>query len=316
MIKAPAPSDLDHLRPTSLQDRRIVTLSETTPAGTADSWSAGPGDLLLPGLLAWELLGDGVRREMWLAWSTDRWAPVAVKLPRPSYAAEPRSAATLRAEAVLLGQIRHTGFQRLLHDGSGEPLPHLVLEYVEGPSLDTVIDDGPLGPDDLVLLGMHLAGALHYLHGRGFVHRDLKPENVVIREGRPVLLDLGLACPIGTAGRADAPQGSDGYRAPEQERGAAAEPAADLYALGTILAEAAVGDVDWLPEDLGALPTELATVLTRLRDPDPAGRPADAAHLLTELAGALPAGSAPTWPEWATAALRAPAPPGQGRLSP
>lgn len=304
-----------------------MTLSETTPTVAADSWSAHSGELLLPGLLAWELLGDGVRREMWLAWSTDRWAPVAVKLPRPSYAAEPRSAATLHAEAVLLGQVRHTGFQRLLRDGSGDPLPHLVLEYVEGPSLDTVIDDGPLGPDDLVFLGMHLAAALHYLHGLGFVHRDLKPENVVIREGRPVLLDLGLARPIGTAGRADAPQGTDGYRAPEQERGAAAEPLADLYALGTILAEAAVGDVDWLPEDLGALPTELAAVLTRLRDPDPAGRPADAAHLLTELAAALPAGAAPTWPHWASAALPnagpapaarsgAPTPPGRGRLSP
>lgn len=267
---------------------------------TEDRWRLRPGEPLLPGLLAWTQLGDGVRRETWLAWSTRHWVAVAVKLPRPGLVHDPRLRDTLRREADLMRRVDHPAFQRLLHDGSAEPVPHLVVEYIEGPSLDMVLDDELLDPADLLLLGMHLGAALHYLHGIGLVHRDLKPENLVLREGRPVVLDLGLARPTGTPGRAGAPQGTDGYIAPEQERGEPAGPPADLYATGRVLIEAATGDPDG---DLSQLPDDLANLLRRLTHPDATRRPPDATTLLTELHANLPEGGETPWPAWLDDAL-------------
>lgn len=272
-----------------------------------DCWRLAPGETLLPGLLAWTRLGDGVRRETWLAWSTRHWAAVAVKLPRPGLVHEPRVRSTLRREAELMRRVDHPAIQRLLYDGSANPahsVPHLVLEYVEGPSLDTVLDEeGLFGVPDLVLLGMHLAAALHYLHGAGLVHRDLKPENLVLRDGLPVILDLGLARPVGTPGRVDAPEGTDGYVAPEQERGEPAVPAMDLYACGVVLIEAATGHPDG---DLGALPPDLAELLLRLVHPDAAVRPPTAAALLAELRAVLPEDGETPWPAWVDAVLPVP----------
>jgi eukaryotic-like serine/threonine-protein kinase len=265
-----------------------------------DRWRLAPGEPLLPGLLAWTQLGDGVRRETWLAWSARHWTAVAVKLPRPGLVGDPRVRATLRREAELMRRVCHPAFQRLLHDGSADPVPHLVLEYVEGPSLDMVLDDGTLGPADLVLLGMHLGAALHYLHGAGLVHRDLKPENLVLRDGRPVVLDLGLAQPIDTPGRA---QGTDGYIAPEQERGEAAAPAIDLFATGKVLIEAATGDIDG---DTSGLPAGLVELLRRLVDPDAATRPPCAAALMIELRALLPEDGETPWPAWLDGTVPAP----------
>jgi serine/threonine protein kinase len=90
-----------------------------------------------------------------------------------------------------------------------------------------------------------LCNALAYLHGEGLVHRDLKPENVFIRsDGRPVLVDLGIACSFGgreeiaAEGRV---MGSVAYMAPEQIRGELVDARADLYALGCMLYECLTG---------------------------------------------------------------------------
>jgi len=274
---------------------RPADAAPAEPDLSEDCWRLDPGEPLLPGLLAWTQLGDGVRRETWLAWSTRHWLAVAVKLPRPGLIHDPRLRGTLRREARLMRRIDHPAFQRLLYDGSGEPVPHLVLEYVEGPSLDVVLDDGPLSPPDVVLLGLHLGAALHYLHGSGLVHRDLKPENLVLREGWPVILDLGLAQPAGTPAKPGPPQGTDGYRAPEQERGGPASPAMDLYAAGVVLIEAATGEPDG---DLSGLPPELAGLLQELVHPLAGRRPASAAALLARLRAVLPEDGVTPWPVW------------------
>ena len=155
------------------------------------SWNWSPGHELAPGLLAWALLGDGRRCETWPAWDLGRWCPVAVKLPRPGSSA--RAVAALAQEAQVAGPVAHPGIRRLLESRLDQPLPHLVFEYVEGPTLDDALaDDGPFHPVDVLLTGMQLAAALGHLHGRGLAHLDVKPGNVVLREGRPVLIDLGL----------------------------------------------------------------------------------------------------------------------------
>ena len=291
------------------------------------SWSWAPGQELAPGLLAWALLGDGRRCETWLAWDLGRWCPVAVKLPRPG-SGTARAVAALAHEAQVAGATAHPGLRRLLEARLDRPLPHLVFEYVEGPTLDDALaDEGPFHPVDVLLTGMQLAAALGHLHGRGLAHLDLKPGNVVLRDGRPVLIDLGLARPVGEPPAGGHRRGSPPWMAPEQVRRRPASPGMDLFALGAVLYELATGTQAFEPLDQGPparrwpqltgpppaassrspeVPAALDRAVACLLAPDPACRPATAAQALALLSAAMPADAAEEdrlWPTWATGHL-------------
>ena len=272
--------------------------------GPEPSWSWAPGQELAPGLLAWALLGDGRRCETWLAWDLGRWCPVAVKLPRPG-SGTARAVAALAQEAQVAGATAHPGLRRLLEARLDRPLPHLVFEYVEGPTLDDALaDEGPFHPVDVLLTGMQLAAALGHLHGRGLAHLDLKPGNVVLRDGRPVLIDLGLARPVGEPPAGGHRRGSPPLMAPEQVRRRPASPGMDLFALGVVLYELATGTQAFEPLDQGPparrwpqltgpppaassrspeVPAALDRAVACLLAPDPADRPASAAQALALL---------------------------------
>jgi serine/threonine protein kinase len=288
------------------------------------SWSWPPGHELVPGLLAWALLGDGRRCETWLAWDLGRWCPVVVKLPRPG-GRRGRAVAGLAQEAAVAAATAHPGIRRLLESRLDQPLPYLVFEYVEGPTLDDALaEDGPFHPVDVLLVGMQLAAALGHLHGRGLVHLDVKPGNVVLREGRPVLIDLGLARPSGEVPVGGHRRGSPPWMAPEQVRRRPAAPGMDLFALGAVLYELATGTQAFDPADDGPaerrwpqllgppppassrnpeVPAAVDRAVAALLAPDPAGRPAAASQVLALLDAAMPA-DAPEedrlWPDWAT----------------
>src|SRR5215211_2407720 len=209
-------------------------------------------------------------------------------------------------------------------------LPQLVFEYVEGPTLDDALaDDGPFHPIDVLLTGMQLAAALGHLHDRGLAHLDVKPGNVVLRDGRPVLIDLGLARPVGEAPAGGHRRGSPPWMAPEQVRSRPASPGMDLFALGAVLFELATGTQAFDPADTGPparrwpqlagpaprarsrspeVPAALDRAVAALLAPDPADRPATAAQALGLLAEAMPADVAEEdrpWPTWASGRWRA-----------
>jgi len=104
---------------------------------------------------------------------------------------------------------------------------------------------------DVLLTGMQLAAARGHLHGRGLAHLDVKPGNVVLRGGRPVLIDLGLARPVGEAPAGRHRRGSPPWMAPEQVRRLPASPGMDLFALGAVLFELATGTQAFEPRDDG-----------------------------------------------------------------
>jgi serine/threonine protein kinase len=200
-------------------------------------------------------------------------------------------------------------------------MPYLVFEYVAGPTLADVLDEkGRLAPANVVRLGLQLASALHYVHGRGIVHCDLKPTNLAIRDGRAVLLDFDIARKIGEGGAGTKARGSAHYMAPEQVRCEPAAPAMDLFALGATLYEAATDIMvfDSEEEEPGlvyrqlteqpaplrsvdpAIPDGLDHAICALLEPNPQRRPRTAMAALVLLASALPPDEEGLWPKWAT----------------
>jgi eukaryotic-like serine/threonine-protein kinase len=298
-------------------------------AGREQPWPFEPGEELVDGLRAWAMLGAGPRCQTWLAWDTGRWSPVAVKLPHPDEVGGRRAETALERERDVAVRLAHPALRRLLDAHLDRHPPYLVFEYVEGPTLDAVLDEeGRLHPADVAQVGLHLAAALRYLHGNGFVHLDVKPGNAVLRDGRVVLIDLGIARPCGQGpdpGRSLA--GSPPWMAPEQIRNLPAAPAMDLFALGTVLYELATGEPAFQPSDRGpserrypqlharpapartvvpTLPARLGQVIDALLEPDPGDRPGSAEEVLGALA-ALPCCTHDLpWPGWATRLLDRP----------
>src|SRR5438552_2866946 len=133
---------------------------------TRTGWDFAPGDTIVRGLRAWAFLGGGRRCESWLAWSESWWMPVVLKLPRLGLVDDPETRADLAHEAEVTAGLAHPGIQRRYAAVLDISVPYLLSEYVEGPTLAASLEqDGPLGPAEVALLGMQLAGALRYLHG-------------------------------------------------------------------------------------------------------------------------------------------------------
>jgi eukaryotic-like serine/threonine-protein kinase len=274
-----------------------------------------PGERICEGLFAWDRLGDGSRTECWLAWSVALWSHVVVKLPHEDHVDDSSAVSRLEREARTLRRLVHPNVQRLLDDRHRHPVPHLVLEYVEGPTLASLLDeDGPLPPGDVVRLGLQMAACLHYVHGRGLVHLDVKPGNVVLREGRPVLLDFDIARRTSHPAPRGRPHGTRAYMAPEQCLRAPADPRMDLFALGTVLYELATGQPPFHSDDencefpqlvlvparaqvlLPSLPAPVDTAIHSLLERDASRRPQTAMQTLQLLVAALPPGEDGTWP--------------------
>ncbi len=202
--------------------------------------------------------------------------------------------ATLRREVDALDGVTHPALPRLVEQHLRADVPHLVTEYVDGPTLAEVVDDdGPLRPREAAKLGAQLLPALAVLHARGLAHLDVKPENVVLRDGRPVLIDFGSSRPLGRRQPAGRPVGTVGYAAPEMEACAPVSAAMDLFGLGAVLAEALTGVP--FPEQPRLPRSRLTPLVRRLLANDPADR-GSTPDVLVGLAAAC--GAEPPWPRW------------------
>ena len=260
-------------------------------------WSYAEGQALPGGALAIDRLGIGYRCETWLAWSTRPWTPVVVKLARPHMVTHPRAARTLRREVVAMSGALHPSIPKLIADGVEDAVPHLVMEYVDGLPLDAVLDDtGPMTAPNAALMCVQILAAVTDLHSRGLAHLDLKPPNVVLRDGRPVVIDYGSTRVIGTPQPAGKPVGTEGYAAPEQEQCLPVSPTMDCYGVGAILYEALTDEPIEPDGALAPVPAELAPVVTGLLEPDPERR-MTAHEAMLALAAALP-GERHPWPAW------------------
>ncbi|MEW1753731.1 serine/threonine-protein kinase [Streptomyces angustmyceticus] len=136
--------------------------------------------------------------------------------------------------------------------------PWIVMELVEGPSLDHRLrSGGPVAPREAARIGIALLGALRAAHTRGVLHRDLKPANVLMESGtgRVVLTDFGIAQVPGVPTLTDTGGfvGSPEYTAPERMSGRGTGPEADLWSLGVLLCAALSGASPFHRDSLGGV---------------------------------------------------------------
>ena len=227
--------------------------------------------------------------EVWLATDLSLTRSVAVKLLKPTLAADPVVAERFRREAIAVAQLNHPNivavYDAIEEEIGGHRRQAVVMQLVNGKSLRQLLDEQKrLSPDLTMHIGACVASALDCAHHANLVHRDVKPGNILITpDGRVLLTDFGIA--KGLAGTNDddltspnVMMGTAKYLSPEQVRGKRLDGRADLYSLGLVLYECLAGRVPFLGE------TDTDTALARLnRDPTD----------LTRLRPTLPEGLAP-----------------------
>jgi serine/threonine protein kinase len=270
------------------------------------------GDYVLLGRL-----GAGGMGEVFLGRSPGG-RPVAVKLVRPQFGADPQFRRRFAAEVEAA---RRVGGFYTAHVVDAEPYsdrPWLVTAYVPGPSLLAAVSEhGPLPREAVAVLGAGLAEGLTAIHGCGLIHRDLKPSNVILAADGPRVIDFGIvrATEITSVTASGVIAGTPAYMSPEQARGdREIGPASDVFSLGSVLAFAATGRspfgegtamavlyrVVQEEPDLTDVPDELRGLIATCLAKDPADRPG-LAEVLDRLAnrGAV----AGVWPPPAVTAM-------------
>jgi tetratricopeptide (TPR) repeat protein/tRNA A-37 threonylcarbamoyl transferase component Bud32 len=275
-----------------------------------------------PGLPGYELLGELGRGGMGVVYKARQASLnriVALKMLLGGAYADPEQHRRLQIEAEAVARLRHPNIVQIFEVGEYDGRPYLVLEYVEGGSLDAQLHGTPQNPRVAAALTETLARAVHAAHQQGVVHRDLKPANVLLQIDQqqsaignlqsaiPKVSDFGLAKQLDAGpGRtpSEAIVGTPSYMAPEQASGKTrlVGPAADVYALGAILYEMLTGrppfrgetPLDTLqqvvvddpvpPRDLQPkVPTDLATVCLKCLQKDPNRRYGSAGELADDL---------------------------------
>ena len=285
-----------------LERDAALAASDADPVSRDHPW---PGDrvgsyrLVAP-------LGDGGMGSVWLAVS--RSAPdvrVAVKFPRGRGVAADEAVGRLEQERRILAALHHPGVVSLVDaDTTAGTRPFLVLEALDGRTLDHWLDDRSPSQSRRLDLLERLAAALDHVHEHGIVHRDLKPANVLVTDdGWPVLIDFGAARVTDRAGVAAAfvTQGAaphtPAFASPEQARGEEATTRADVFAFGK-LARAVLGE--HCTQDMGR-------VVDAACAEEPTSRPDSAGAVVAALASATTTGTdtQPRPASWVSIALAA-----------
>ena len=203
-----------------------------------------------------ELIGAGGMGAVYRARQValDKW--VAVKVLHREMASEPKFVARFKREALSASRLDHPNSLRVLDFGEDQGLLYLVMEYVEGEDLLSILERAScLEVERIVSIVSQALAALGVAHDLGIVHRDIKPENILVVPGED---DDGLpsevikVCDFGVAklaprGAADSDSfsprltvdglaiGTPDYMSPEQARGEAVDGRSDLYSVGVVL---------------------------------------------------------------------------------
>lgn len=279
------------------------------------------------------VLGRGGMGTVYVAVQPNIGSRVAIKVLTPESSSRNELVERFFAEARSVNVIKHENIVNVL-DLAALPdgRPYIVMEYLDGASLTSVITQaGPLPLGWLCRLATDVLDALRAAHAHGIIHRDLKPDNVfVTSSGRVKVLDFGIAklrkeATLASAEtRTGALLGTPHYMSPEQARGLSVDLRSDLYSLGMILFEGAAGrrpydadnlydllrlQIETIPPPLGSMrpdaPLLLSQLVARALAKDPGSRFQNAEEMANAISQLSPLLSPASWqpPQFSGAAV-------------
>ncbi|MER6146243.1 protein kinase [Streptomyces sparsogenes] len=212
-----------------------------------------------------EELGRGGMAAVYRAHDTALDRVVAVKVMHGELGRDPSFRRRFKREAQLAARLAHAHVVAV-HDigeepdpgGAGEPMPYLVMEFVEGESLRDRLRRGPVGVDEALRIVADVLAGLEASHARGIVHRDIKPANVMLTpDGGVKVMDFGIARAVQSAESAltgtGTVLGSAPYMAPEQATGGEIDGRTDVYAVGVMLFQLLSGRLPFEDDSVPAL---------------------------------------------------------------
>src|SRR5205807_8852504 len=218
--------------------------------GLTSGTKLGPYEIQTP-------LGAGGMGEVYRARDTRLERDVALKVLPAGLSSDPSLRQRLEREAKAVSRLSHPHICTLHGIGHQDGVDFLVMELVEGETLEHRLLKGPLPPEQTIRFAAQIADALANAHRMGITHRDLKPANIMLTKSGAKLMDFGLAKESGPAPLASALAemtveqakltvegtivGTFQYMAPEQLEGKEADARTDIFALGELIYEMATG---------------------------------------------------------------------------
>jgi serine/threonine-protein kinase len=270
-------------------------------------------------------LGRGGMATVYRARDTVLGRTVAVKILAERYARDARAVERFRREARAAGALNHPNVVAVYDTGAEDGTHYIVMEHVEGRTLDELLGAGPLPADEAARIGVAVSNALEAAHEKGLVHRDVKPANIILTpEGGVKVADFGIARAVeaDTLTQTGTVLGTAAYISPEQAKGDPVGPPSDLYSLGCVLYQMLTGRAPFRgessmavafqhvnerpvpPSKVAGVPAGVEAVVLKAMAKKPKGRFPSAAAMagaLDEAASKLPAGvAAPAGPEEVT----------------
>ena len=192
------------------------------------------------------LIARGGMAQVYRAMDRQLERPVALKVLFPELSVDRTFVERFRREAQAAANLSHPNIVPVFDWGEDDGSYFIVMEYVEGRPLSAVLrDPQPMPPRQIATIGAGVAAALAFAHRHGVVHRDVKPGNVLITpDGDVKVTDFGIARAMNTEEsltQTGAVMGTAAYFSPEQAEGKGVDARSDIYSLGVVLYEMAVG---------------------------------------------------------------------------
>ncbi len=277
-------------------------------------------------------IGKGAMGTVYRATDSQTNQVVAIKVISRELALNPEMMERFRREGEALQQLRHPNIVGFIEAFQHEEQYVIVMEYVGGGSLHSLIKQGPLPINRTQKIALELCDALTRAHHLNIVHRDIKPENILLAEdGTPKLTDFGVAKLMSEATRltgTGTQVGTPYYMCPEAWEGRPLDAQADIWSLGIVFYEMLAGEVPFGGETLVAvmnkvlnsplpdlktkradIPEGLSQIIKRMLTRDKTKRYATIRQIAADLEVGAPSMIAPTprtlprLPKWAWGAM-------------
>jgi serine/threonine protein kinase len=220
--------------PAGTGDSRDLALALLAPCDKPDRiGSLGPYEII-------EVVGRGGLGVVYRAWDPKLNRVVALKVPLPQFSSNATARQRFLREAQAAAAISNDHVVTIHAVDETGGIPYLVMEFVEGLSLQRRIDhQGPLELKEILRIGMQIASGLAAAQAHGLIHRDIKPSNILLENGieRVKITDFGLARAVDDVGMTQTGMvtGTPQYMSPEQARAEHVDHRSDLFSLGCVM---------------------------------------------------------------------------------